>query len=75
MSCQMNELNGLLLQAEYDNVEFYRSAIQTMQQEIEVLNARAITAAAAGRSFKASTIFTGETSAELVASANGWLQK
>ena len=72
MSCQMNELNGLLLQAEYDNVELYGSAIRKMQQEIEVLNSRAITAAAAVRSSKASTIFTGETTAELVASAKGW---
>ena len=74
MSCQLNELNGLLLQAEYDNAEFYRTAIQKMQQEIDVLNARALTAAAAVRSSKAGTIFTGETCAELLASAKGWLQ-
>ena len=41
----MNELNDLLLQAEYDNVEFYGLAIQKMQQEIEVLSAHAIAAA------------------------------
>ena len=57
MSCQMNKLNGLLLQADYDNVKLYRSAIQKMQQAIEDLNARAITAAAAVRSSKACTIF------------------
>ena len=34
MSCQKNKFNGLSLQAEYDNVEFYRTAIQNMQQEI-----------------------------------------
>ena len=30
MNGQMEELNGLLLYAEYDNIEFYRFAIQKM---------------------------------------------
>ena len=46
-----------------------------MQDEIVAFNAHAITAATAVRSSKACTIFIGETTAELVASAKGWLQK
>ena len=46
-----------------------------MQQEIEAFNAHAITAATFVRSSKAGTIFGGETTAELIASAKGWLQK
>ena len=53
VSCQLDELNGLLLQSKHDNAEFYRFAIQKMHQEIDVFNARALTAAAV-RSSKAS---------------------
>ena len=74
MRCQMEELKGLSLQAEYDNDDFYRTAIRKMQHEIEALNARAITAATAVRSPNAGTIFLGETTAELIANAKGWFQ-
>ena len=74
MSCQLDELNRLLLQAAQDNITFYESAIQKMQREIDVLKANAMSAAVAIRSSKGGTIF-GKTTAELLADARGWLQK
>ena len=71
MRCQMNAQNNILLQAEYDNLEFSRFSIQKMQQEIEAFNAHAITAATAVRFSKARTISAGTTSAELIASGKG----
>lgn len=41
-----------------------------MQQEIEALNAHAITAATAVCSFEASTLVSGDTTAELIANAS-----
>ena len=75
MSCQLDELNRLLLQAEQDNITFYESAIQKMQREIDVLKASAVSAAVAVRSSKSGTIFSGSTTAELLADARGRLQK
>ena len=75
MSCQRDELNRVLLQAEQDNITFYESAIQKMQREIDVLKASAISAAVAIRSSTGGTIFFGKTTAELLADARGWLHK
>ena len=70
-------MNRLLRNAEYDNAEFYKSAIKVLQNEIDAVenSARAAAAAAAVRSSKHGTIFIGKTSAELIASARSWLQK
>ena len=46
MHCQLEELNGLLLQAHFDNAEFHAAAILPMQYEINVVDTSAITAAA-----------------------------
>ena len=46
MHCQLEELNGLLLQAHFDNAEFHTAAILPMQYEINVVDTSAITAAA-----------------------------
>ena len=75
MSCQLDELNKLLLQAEQDNITFYESAIQNMQREIDVLKASSVSAAVAVRSSKNGTIFSCSTTAELLADAKTWLQK
>ena len=77
MSCQLDNMNRLPRDAEYDNAEFYRTAIKRLQQNIDDFerNARAAAAAAAVRSSKNGTIFTGETIAELKASASSWLEK
>ena len=52
MDCQIKELDGLLLQAEYANMEFYRTAIRRMQQTVQAFNAHALAAATAVRSSK-----------------------
>ena len=67
MSCQLDELNKLLLQAEQDNIAFYESAIRKMQREIDVLRYSTVSAAVASRSSKNGTIFSGSTTAELLA--------
>ena len=75
MSCQLDELNKLLLQAEQDNIAFYESAIQNMQREIDALKYSSVSAAVAVRSSNDGTIFSGSTTAELLADAKAWLQK
>ena len=37
MTRQIGRLDGLLREAEYDNVEFYRTAIKNLQAEMETL--------------------------------------
>ena len=74
MSCRLGDVNGLLRDSDYHNAEFYKSAVKCLQNEIDVFENSA-RAAAAVRSSKNRTLFTGKTSAELIASAKRWLQK
>ena len=75
MSCQPDELNKLLLQADQDNIAFYESAIRNMQREVDALKYSSVSAAVAVRSSKHGTIFSGSTTADRLANAKTWLQK